>query len=42
MTHIHRDHYTLARVLGEELGVDVALGRGEEPRAGARSTTSTR
>ena len=32
VTHIHRDHYTLARVLGRELGVDVALGRGEEPR----------
>ncbi|WP_372734667.1 MBL fold metallo-hydrolase [Nocardioides sp.] len=31
VTHIHRDHYTLARVLGTELGVDVALGRGEEP-----------
>jgi glyoxylase-like metal-dependent hydrolase (beta-lactamase superfamily II) len=30
VTHIHRDHYTLARVLGTELGVDVALGRGEE------------
>jgi glyoxylase-like metal-dependent hydrolase (beta-lactamase superfamily II) len=31
VTHAHRDHYTLARVLGTELGVDVALGRGEEP-----------
>jgi glyoxylase-like metal-dependent hydrolase (beta-lactamase superfamily II) len=31
VTHVHRDHYTMARVLGEELGVDVALGRGEEP-----------
>ena len=31
VTHVHRDHYTLARVLGKELGVDVALGRGEEP-----------
>jgi glyoxylase-like metal-dependent hydrolase (beta-lactamase superfamily II) len=30
VTHIHRDHYTLARVLSKELGVDVALGRGEE------------
>ena len=30
VTHVHRDHYTLARVLGRELGVDVALGRGEE------------
>ena len=31
VTHIHRDHYTMARVLGTELGVDVALGRDEEP-----------
>ena len=31
VTHVHRDHYTMARVLGTELGVDVALGRGEEP-----------
>jgi glyoxylase-like metal-dependent hydrolase (beta-lactamase superfamily II) len=31
VTHVHRDHYTLARVLSKELGVDVALGRGEEP-----------
>ena len=31
VTHVHRDHYTMARVLGHELGVDVALGRGEEP-----------
>jgi glyoxylase-like metal-dependent hydrolase (beta-lactamase superfamily II) len=31
VTHVHRDHYTMARVLGRELGVDVALGRGEEP-----------
>lgn len=31
VTHIHRDHYTMARVLGAELGVDVALGRDEEP-----------
>ena len=30
VTHVHRDHYTLARVLSKELGVDVALGRGEE------------
>jgi glyoxylase-like metal-dependent hydrolase (beta-lactamase superfamily II) len=35
VTHVHRDHYTLARVLGEELGVDVALGRGEEPAMAA-------
>ena len=31
VTHVHRDHYTLARVLGRELAVDVALGRGEQP-----------
>src|SRR5688572_24679225 len=31
VTHIHRDHYTMAAVLGKELGVDIALGRGEEP-----------
>ena len=31
VTHVHRDHYTLARVLGTELGVDVALGLGDRP-----------
>ncbi|WP_340539770.1 MBL fold metallo-hydrolase [Nocardioides sp. GXZ039] len=31
VTHSHRDHYTMARALGEELGVDVALGREEGP-----------
>ena len=31
VTHVHRDHYTLAAVLGKEFGADVALGRGEEP-----------
>ncbi len=31
VTHVHRDHFTLATVLGHELGVDVALGRGEQP-----------
>ncbi len=31
VTHVHRDHYTLAATLGTELGVDVALGRGEKP-----------
>lgn len=35
VTHVHRDHYTLARVLGAELGVDVALGRGDEPALAA-------
>ena len=31
VTHVHRDHYTLARVLGTELGVDVALGLADRP-----------
>ncbi len=31
VTHVHRDHFTMATVLGHELGVDVALGRDEEP-----------
>ncbi|WP_341926733.1 MBL fold metallo-hydrolase [Nocardioides psychrotolerans] len=31
VTHVHRDHYTLARVLGAELGVDVSLGLDEKP-----------
>lgn len=31
VTHVHRDHYTLAATLGSELGVDVALGLGEKP-----------
>ena len=31
VTHVHRDHYTMARVLGTELSVDVALGEGERP-----------
>ncbi|MCL2543513.1 MAG: MBL fold metallo-hydrolase [Nocardioidaceae bacterium] len=30
VTHVHRDHYTLAAVLGHENGADVALGREEE------------
>lgn len=29
VTHIHRDHYTLASALGEEYGAKVALGAGE-------------
>jgi len=29
VTHIHRDHYTMATVLGHEYGADVALGIGE-------------
>jgi glyoxylase-like metal-dependent hydrolase (beta-lactamase superfamily II) len=31
VTHVHRDHYTLARVLGTETGAEVSLGRGEQP-----------
>jgi glyoxylase-like metal-dependent hydrolase (beta-lactamase superfamily II) len=31
VTHIHRDHFTMATVLGHELGADVALGVDEKP-----------
>lgn len=31
VTHIHRDHYTMAAVLGREYGADVALGFDEKP-----------
>ena len=31
VTHIHRDHYTLATVLGHEYGADVSLGLHEKP-----------
>jgi glyoxylase-like metal-dependent hydrolase (beta-lactamase superfamily II) len=31
VTHAHRDHYTMARVIGTELGTEVALGEGERP-----------
>ncbi|CAN5215524.1 MBL fold metallo-hydrolase [soil metagenome] len=31
VTHVHRDHFTMATVLGRELGIDVALGAGERP-----------
>jgi glyoxylase-like metal-dependent hydrolase (beta-lactamase superfamily II) len=31
VTHIHRDHYTLASRLGAEVGARVALGSGEQP-----------
>ncbi|TWG95622.1 glyoxylase-like metal-dependent hydrolase (beta-lactamase superfamily II) [Nocardioides sp. J9] len=31
VTHVHRDHYTLATVLGHEYGADVALGIEEKP-----------
>ncbi|GAA4080815.1 MBL fold metallo-hydrolase [Nocardioides kongjuensis] len=31
VTHVHRDHFTLATVLGHEYGADVALGREEQP-----------
>jgi glyoxylase-like metal-dependent hydrolase (beta-lactamase superfamily II) len=31
VTHVHRDHFTLATVLGKEYGADVALGLAEKP-----------
>ncbi|MGW5241642.1 MBL fold metallo-hydrolase [Monashia sp. NPDC004114] len=31
VTHVHRDHYSMAAVLGSELGIEVALGAGERP-----------
>jgi len=31
VTHVHRDHYSLAVTLGREHGADVALGAGERP-----------
>jgi len=31
VTHVHRDHFTMATVLGHELGVDVSLGIDERP-----------
>jgi glyoxylase-like metal-dependent hydrolase (beta-lactamase superfamily II) len=31
VTHVHRDHYTLACLLGREHGAEVWLGRGDEP-----------
>jgi len=31
VTHAHRDHYTLATVLGHEYGAEVALGAPEKP-----------
>jgi glyoxylase-like metal-dependent hydrolase (beta-lactamase superfamily II) len=31
ITHIHRDHYTLAVRLRRELGIPIALGAGEQP-----------
>ena len=31
VTHVHRDHFTMATVLGRELGIDVALGLGDKP-----------
>lgn len=35
VTHVHRDHYTLAVALRREFGVRVALGRGEQPSLAA-------
>ncbi len=31
VTHVHRDHYTLAHVIGREVGAEVSLGIGDKP-----------
>jgi glyoxylase-like metal-dependent hydrolase (beta-lactamase superfamily II) len=31
VTHVHRDHFTMATVLGHEVGAEVALGLGDKP-----------
>ena len=31
VTHVHRDHFSLAAALGAEVGADVTLGLGEKP-----------
>src|ERR1700730_17966813 len=31
VTHLHQDHYTQAVALRREFGMDVALGKGEQP-----------
>jgi glyoxylase-like metal-dependent hydrolase (beta-lactamase superfamily II) len=31
VTHVHRDHYTMAAVMGDRWGAKVALGAGEKP-----------
>jgi glyoxylase-like metal-dependent hydrolase (beta-lactamase superfamily II) len=31
VTHVHRDHFSLAAAIGEEVGADVTLGLGEKP-----------
>jgi len=31
VTHVHRDHFSLAAAIGAEVGADVALGLGEKP-----------
>lgn len=31
VTHMHRDHYTQAYVVGQEVGADVSLGIGDKP-----------
>lgn len=40
VTHAHRDHYTLARVLGTEFGAQVILGRPEAAALAATRETS--
>ena len=41
VTHVHRDHFTMATVLGQELGIDVALGLGEKPALDLLNSTLT-
>src|SRR5690349_3197150 len=31
VTHVHRDHFSLAAAIGSEVGADVELGLGEKP-----------
>jgi glyoxylase-like metal-dependent hydrolase (beta-lactamase superfamily II) len=37
VTHVHRDHYTMAAVLGTEFDAEVTLGAGERPALQLRS-----
>ena len=40
VTHLHRDHYTQAYVIGQEVGADVALGLGDKPSMDLMHDTS--
>ena len=42
VTHIHRDHFTMATVLGHEFGADVVARDRREARGSSCSTTSRR